>query len=80
MIVNSSNEPIRAIECDGIQHYQPIQHFGGEQAFLYLRRCDIIKNNWCKQNNIPIVRIPNLENGNIEELTIEEIFSDKYEV
>lgn len=80
MIIDDENNPIRAIECDGIQHYEPIEHFGGEQAFLYLRKCDTIKNEWCKQNNIPMIRIPNLNIEDIENITLEEILSDKYAI
>lgn len=51
------------IEYDGIGHYQPRQ-FGGmtkEQsiiAFEQQKRYDQLKNNYCKENNIPLIRIP----------------------
>lgn len=45
------------IEYDGIQHTQPIDFFGGEDAFNYLQECDTIKNNYATQHNIPLLRI-----------------------
>ncbi len=46
------------IEFDGKQHFQPIQYFGGDEYFNYIKQHDILKNQWCKQNNIPLIRIP----------------------
>ena len=51
------------IEFDGKQHFYPVQ-FGGikkEQAQLNFEKTkehDSIKNKWCFDNNIPIIRIP----------------------
>lgn len=48
---------IKLIEYDGIQHFTPVEFFGGEVAFNYLQECDTIKNDFCKKNNIPLLRI-----------------------
>lgn len=59
------------IEYDGEQHYKPI-HFGrmdDEQAQLNLRKIqnrDEIKNKYCENNNINLLRIPYWEKENIE--------------
>jgi len=45
------------IEYDGKQHHIPCEHFGGEEAFIELKKRDEIKNNYCKNNNIRLVRI-----------------------
>lgn len=45
------------IEYDGIQHFKPIDHFGGESALKETVKHDKIKNNYCKNNNIPLLRI-----------------------
>lgn len=45
------------IEYDGIQHFEPREFFGGEDEFINTVNRDIIKNNYCKQNNIRIIRI-----------------------
>ena len=46
------------IEFDGIQHFEPIARFGGQENLEYTQRHDQIKNEYCKQNNIPLLRIP----------------------
>lgn len=52
------------IEFDGRQHFSP-QNFGNyddfeivEQQFKKTKEHDEIKNQWCKNNNIPLIRIP----------------------
>jgi hypothetical protein len=61
------------IEYDGKQHFEPIEWFGGREAFEATRVRDEIKNNYCKENNIPLLRIPYWEKDNIETLIIEFI-------
>lgn len=46
------------IEYDGEQHYRPIEYFGGQKAFELRKKHDQIKNEYCKNNNIRLVRIP----------------------
>lgn len=46
------------IEYDGLQHFEPIEYFGGEKAFEYMKKNDEIKNMFCKENNIGLIRIP----------------------
>lgn len=50
------------IEFDGIQHFEPIEYFGGEKNFIYIQRCDRIKNNFCLDNNINLLRIKYKDN------------------
>jgi hypothetical protein len=45
------------IEFDGIQHYESIEYFGGDDKLKYQNRLDCIKNKWCLENNILLVRI-----------------------
>lgn len=54
-----------AIEFDGEQHYKPIKFFGGEERFKLQKFQDEIKNNYCKENNIKLIRIPYYEKDNI---------------
>jgi len=49
------------IEYDGIQHYEPVAHFGGEKTHLNVKRRDAIKTKYCKDNNIKLIRIPYTE-------------------
>ena len=46
------------IEYDGEQHYKPIEYFGGETAFKERQNNDRIKNKYCEDNNIGLIRIP----------------------
>lgn len=43
------------IEFDGIQHFYPIEMWGGENALLKTQEHDLIKNNWANENNIDII-------------------------
>lgn len=45
------------IEYDGIQHFEPIEHFGGVAEFEKRKRNDLIKNTFCNENNIVLLRI-----------------------
>jgi len=45
------------IEYDGIQHFKPIEYFGGEESFLSLKKRDKIKTDFCIKNNIKLLRI-----------------------
>lgn len=47
------------IECDGIHHKKPIEHFGGEERFKYQKNNDLIKDKWCIDNNITLHRVSN---------------------
>ena len=61
-ILNKEKKIIALIEFDGLQHYRPINYFGGEEAFKERQRKDLIKTNYCKENNIPLLRIKYDEN------------------
>ena len=65
-IINDNNDLLYLIEYDGIQHFQPIEYFGGEQNFDYLQKCDEIKNYYCQEHNIPLIRIPYNKKGKIK--------------
>lgn len=45
------------IEFDGIQHFEPINYFGGEDAFAECKCRDEKKDMWCEANNIPLLRL-----------------------
>lgn len=45
------------IEYNGIQHYQKVDRFGGEDTFNYQKYNDSIKINFCKENNINLLII-----------------------
>lgn len=56
------------IEYDGIQHFQPIEYFGGKDGFSYLHECDKIKDKYAKENNISLLRISYLDQNKINEI------------
>ena len=45
------------IEYNGIQHYKPIEYFGGSEKFNYQLIRDKIKNDYCLKNNIHLIII-----------------------
>jgi very-short-patch-repair endonuclease len=53
------------IEYDGKQHFNPVDYFGGEESFLKSQKRDEIKNQYCKKNNIKLIRIPYTDINNI---------------
>lgn len=46
-----------AIEFDGKQHYEPVEHFGGLETYERLKINDKIKNDYCEDNYIDLIRI-----------------------
>ena len=54
------------IEYDGIQHFEPIERFGGKEEFSRTKIRDNIKTQYCKDNNIKLIRIPYWDFDNIE--------------
>lgn len=57
-IFNKNEDLQYLIEFDGVQHYKPYEHFGGEKRFERQKMNDSIKNEYCKKNNIKLIRIP----------------------
>lgn len=59
------------IEFDGEQHYKVVRFNGmsqqdAENNFEIIQRHDFIKTQFCVDNNIPLIRIPYTERGNID--------------
>lgn len=50
-----------AIECQGIQHFSPVEFFGGKKAFDEEINRDTAKNELCRQNGIKILYFCNKE-------------------
>lgn len=64
------------IEYDGRQHFEPIDFFGGMETFKRTQLNDALKNKYCRENNIKLLRIsylttyreiPSLLDENIQE-------------
>jgi hypothetical protein len=45
------------IEFNGIQHYKPVNYFGGEEGFIKTQKRDKIKEKYCIDNNIELLVI-----------------------
>lgn len=73
-ILLDNNIPYRLIEFDGLQHYQSIGYFGGQERFQLQKKYDNIKNEYAKKHNIPLVRIPYTEKN----ITLDILLGDKY--
>lgn len=56
------------IELDGIQHFEPIEFFGGVDAFIETQIRDQIKNTYCAEHNINLLRIPYTQFHRLEEI------------
>ena len=63
------------IEFDGIQHFQPLDYFGGINTFEKLKINDEIKNNFCEDNYINLIRIKYNEIDKIEYILSKFIIS-----
>ena len=46
------------IEYDGFHHFYPVNGGGGEEKFKLTQENDAIKNKYCKENDITLLRIP----------------------
>lgn len=53
------------IEFDGIQHFQSIDYWNGEEGFQELQLKDTLKNKYCELNHISLLRI-RFDNNDIQ--------------
>jgi len=53
------------IEFDGRHHFEADDFFGGNKEFEYIKLRDSIKNKYCQDNNIPLLRIPYWDFDNV---------------
>ena len=71
-----NNKPIRLIEFDGQQHFNNLKGlWNSKESLADIQKRDKQKNQWAKQHNIPLVRIPYTERDNI---TLDLILGNKY--
>lgn len=57
-----------AIEYDGEQHFEAVEHWGGEEALKRTQESDALKNDFCDFMGIDLLRIPYWEFDNIDEI------------
>lgn len=58
------------IEYDGVQHFKPIDWFGGIKTFERQQKRDAIKNDFAKNSKYTLIRVPYTEFNNIEEILL----------
>ena len=51
------NGIVAFIECQGEQHYKPVEKFGGERAFVIQQRNDEEKRKYAREKNIKLIEI-----------------------
>jgi len=62
------------IEYDGVQHFKPVPRFGGEEGFIRVQKSDKLKNQYCEENGIKLIRIPyTMRKENIEPYILQEL-------
>ena len=66
------------IEFHGGQHFFPVKHFGGDEYFKYIKKCDMFKKELAKLVNIPIIefdykQLKKMSKEQFEELVIKNI-------
>ena len=65
------------IEFDGKQHFESCEFFGGDEEFEKLQIRDRIKNEWCKVNEIKLLRLNYLQKiDEIENIVTEFIIEN----
>ena len=55
-ILDKNKKPLLILEYDGEQHFKPVEIFGGEKSLKATQYRDSVKNEYCKENNIPFCR------------------------
>ena len=59
------------LEYDGRQHFKQDSGWNNKEKFNYTRQHDLIKNKYCFEHNIPLIRIPYNKEYTFEELKLE---------
>ena len=70
IIQPTTNQVLYLIEYDGIQHFDS-NHQWKKEGFETTRKNDLLKNQYCFKNNIPLIRIPYNKKYNLHDVKIE---------
>lgn len=63
------------LEYDGRQHEFPVDHFGGQEKFKERIKNDQIKNEYCQNNNIKLIRISRKQKDSLEKILLNKVIS-----
>ena len=61
------------VECQGIQHYEPIEYFGGEEQFKIQQEHDRRKREYAEKKGYKLLEIWYYDFDNIEEILNREL-------
>lgn len=64
---------ILLIEYDGDQHFIPKDFWGGKKGLEETKKRDSIKDNYCEENEIKLLRIPYTDFDNVEKILNKEL-------
>jgi hypothetical protein len=64
------------VECQGEQHYKPVEFFGGVERFKRQQKHDAIKRDYAKNNDLILIEI----DYKMSELTITNLLSDIFNI
>jgi hypothetical protein len=65
------------IEYDGKQHYEIIEHWGGEESLFKIQMRDLIKDEYCRCNNIKLIRFKFSDDMEMIYTTLKENLENK---
>lgn len=73
-ILNENKELLYLIEFDGVQHFESTCFGASEEDFDILQKYDKLKNEYCQQHNIPLIRLnyKHLKNLKLQDLLLKE--------
>ena len=74
--IYKNNKIIGLIEYQGEQHFKSIEFYGGEKAFKIQQQHDIIKFEYAKKNNIPLLYLSKEDNNNLENKIINFLLTE----
>lgn len=60
-IFDSQDELLFLIEFDGRQHFEESKIMGGHEGFVKRKKYDSLKDDYCKNHNLKLIRIPYYE-------------------
>ena len=70
---NENKKIVAAIEYNGLQHYEPVDFFGGGNHFDSQNKHDEIKRIFCLSNNIKFIEISYLNFNDLEQILEKEL-------
>lgn len=66
----------KIVEFDGIQHFKPIEYFGGKQELRNRQERDKAKNDYFKGIGYKVIRIPYTDIDNVDSILLDEFKGD----